>query len=79
MWKEAAQSSTASLQRGKNAATPNKCPGYDNKHSDCEAPVLEPWVIWSASSLLLFPGSLWSEMVAPDRVLFIGQIELLDI
>ena len=28
------------------------------------------------SSLPLFPGSLWPEVVAPDRVLSMGQIEL---
>ena len=35
--------------------------------------------MWSTLSLPLFPGSLWSGVVAPDRVLSMGQLELLDI
>ena len=30
-------------------------------------------------SLLSLPGSLWSRVVGPDRVLYMGQIEVLDI
>ena len=42
-----------------------------------EAPImLELWRMWSTPSL---PGPLWSEAVAPDRVLSLGQIELFDI
>ena len=34
-------------------SSPNKCPGYDNKHSDSEALVmLELWGMWSSPSLL---------------------------
>ena len=35
--------------------------------------------MWSTPSLPLLPGSLSSGVVAPDRVLSIGQIELFDI
>ena len=33
----------------------------------------------STSSLPSLPGSLWSEVVGLDRVLSMGQVELLDI
>ena len=53
------------------------CPGYDIKQSDGEVPVMmELWGMWSSSSLPLLPGSLWPRVVAYDRVLSIGQIEL---
>ena len=58
--------------------SPNECPGYDIKPSDCDAPILELWEMQSAPSLPLLPGLLWPRMVAPDRVLCMGQIELLD-
>ena len=65
---------TASLQRGKTP-TPYECPGYDTKQSDGKVPVmLELWEMWSTRSLLLLPGPLWLVVVAPDRVLSIGQI-----
>ena len=55
--------------------TAEECPGYDTKQSDGEAPViLELWGMWSTLSLL--PGPIWLGEVAPDRVLFMGQIEL---
>ena len=38
--------------------------------------VLELWGIWSTPSLPLLPGPLWLGIVAPDRVLSMGQIEL---
>ena len=41
--------------------------------------MLERWKIQSSNSLLLFPGPLWPGMVAPDRVLSMGQVELLNI
>ena len=45
-----------------------------------EAPVmLELRRMLSNISLPLFPGPLWPEVVAPDRVLSLGQIELFDI
>ena len=39
--------------------------------------MLELWGMRSTLSLL--PGSLWPGVVAPDRVLSMGQIELFDI
>ena len=60
--------------RGK---TPNECPGYDTKYSDREVPVLlELWGMRSTPSLPSLPGPLWPGMVAPVRVLSMGQIEL---
>ena len=54
----------------------NECPGYDIK-SDGEVPVvLELWGSRSIPSLQLLPGPLWPGVVAPDRVLSMGQIEL---
>ena len=59
---------------------PNECPGYDIKRSDGEAPVmLERWGMKNTPSLTSLPGPLWSTVVAPDRVLSIGQIELFNI
>ena len=53
------------------------CSGYDTKQSDGEVPImLELWGMWSTPSLTLLPGSLWPGIVAPDRVLSKGQIEL---
>ena len=63
-----------SLQRSK-ILPPNKCPGYDIKQSDGEAPALEIWGMWSTLSLPLLPGPLWPGVVAPDWVLSIGQIK----
>ena len=66
---------TASLQRGKPPT--NECPGYDTKQSNCEFPVIvELWGMQSTLSLPLLPGPLWPGVVAPDRVLSMGQIEL---
>ena len=51
-------------------------PGYDTKQSDGETSgMLELWGIWSTPSLPLLPRPLWLRIVAPDRVLSIGQIE----
>ena len=56
---------------------PNKYPGYDSKQSDGEVPVmLELWRMLSTPLLPLLPGPLWPEVVVPDRVLSMGQIEL---
>ena len=56
---------------------PNKCPGYDTKQSDGEAPVmLELRRMWSTPSLPSLSGPLWPGVVAPNRVLSMGQIEL---
>ena len=54
-----------------------QCLGYDTKQSDGEIPVmLELWGMQSTSSLPLLAGPLWSGVVAPERVLSMGQIEL---
>ena len=53
-----------------------ECPGYDTEQSDGEVPVmLELWGMWSTPSLLALTGLFWSEVVAPDRVLSMAQIE----
>ena len=45
--------------------------------SDGEVPLmLEPWGMWSTPSLPSLPDPLRSGVIAPDRVLSIGQIEL---
>ena len=41
--------------------------------------MLKLWGMWSIPSLSSFPGPLWLGVVAPDRVLSMGQIELFDI
>ena len=59
---------------------PNKCPGYDIKQSDSEALVmLELWGMQKTPSMPSFLGPLWLAVLAPDRVLSMGQIELFDI
>ena len=50
---------------------------YDFKQSDGEVPVmLELWGMQSSPSLTLFLGPHWPEMVAPDRALSMGWIDL---
>ena len=49
-------------------------PGYDIKQSDSEA-----LGMLSIPSLPLLSGPLWPRVVAPNRVLCMGQIELFDI
>ena len=57
--------------------TTNKSSGYHTKQSDGKDPVMqELWGTWSVPSLPSLPGPLWTGIVAPDRVLSIGQIEL---
>ena len=57
-----------------------KWPKYDNKKSDNEAPeMLKFGKMWSTLSLPLLPGALSHGVLAPDRVLYMGQIELFDI
>ena len=34
----------------------NECPRFDTKQSDDEAPVVQPWVMWSSPSLPLLSG-----------------------
>ena len=59
---------------------PNECPGYDTKQYDGEAAVmLEIWGAGCTPSLLLLPSPLWPGVVAPDRILSMGQIKLFDI
>ena len=38
--------------------------------------MLELWGMWSTPSLTSLPSPLWPEVVAPDRVLSMGRIEL---
>ena len=53
------------------------CPRYDTKQSDGEVPeMLEPWGMHSTPSLPSSPGPLKHSMVASDRFLSMGQIEL---
>ena len=53
---------------------------YDTKQSDGEALVmLELWGMQSTPLLPLLPGSVWPRVVTPDRVLYMGQIEVFDI
>ena len=48
------------------------------KQSDSEAPVmLELWGIRRTHLLPSLQGLFWSGLVAPDRVLSVGQIELM--
>ena len=57
--------------------TTNKCPSYDTKQSNGEAPAkLELWGMRSTPLLSSLPGSLSPGVVAPERGLSIGQIEL---
>ena len=52
----------------------NKCPGYRIKQSDVEIPAMMAlWGMRSTPLLPLLPGPLWPGVVAPDRVLSIGQ------
>ena len=57
-----------------------QCSGYGTKQSYGKATViLELW--WIQSTLLLpsLQGLLWAGVVAPDRILSIGQTEVFDI
>ena len=52
------------------------CPGYDTKQSDGEALVmLDIWGMRSIPSLPSLTDPLWPRVVAPDRILSMGQIE----
>ena len=50
----------------------NECPIYDTKYSNGEFPVMRE--LWGMLPSL--PGPVWAGVVAPDRVLAMGQIEL---
>ena len=53
------------------------CPGYDTKKSDGEAPVmLYLWGMQSTPLLPSLPGPLLPDVVAPDRILSMGQTEV---
>ena len=66
---------TASLQRGKTSH--QWVSWYDTKQSDGKVPVmLELWGIQGTPSLPSLPGLLWPGVVAPNRVLSMGQIKL---
>ena len=57
-----------------------ECLAYNTKQSDGETLImLELWGMQSTTSLPLFLGSPWHGVVAPDRVLSMGQIEQFDI
>ena len=38
--------------------------------------MLELWGMWSTPLVPLLPGPLWPKVLAPDRILSMGQIEL---
>ena len=55
----------------------SECHGYDTKQSDDVVLVMqELWGMWSTSSLPSLPGPLWARVTAPDRVQYMGQIQL---
>ena len=62
------------LCRGVNP--PYKCPEYDTKQYVEVSVMLELWGMQNTPSLPSFPGPLRPGVVAPDRVLSMGQIEL---
>ena len=53
--------------------TLNECPEYDPQQFDGETPVM---LKQSTCSLPSLSGLLWPEVIAPDRILSMGQIEL---
>ena len=56
---------------------PKECPAYDTKQSDGEVPVMqELWRMRNTHSLQSLSGPLCSGVIAPDRVLSMGQTEL---
>ena len=62
---------------GQETPNSNECSAYDTKQSDGEVPImLELWGMRSTPSLPLLPGPLWPRVVAPERVLSMGQTEL---
>ena len=52
-----------------------KCPGYNTKQSHGEATLMLE--LWGMLIYCHAPGLLWSGVVASERVLFMGQIELI--
>ena len=66
---------TPSLKRDKTPS--NVWPGYHTKQPDGEVPgIVELCGMQSTYSLSSLPGPLWVGVVASDRVLSMGQIEL---
>ena len=58
--------------------SPNECPAYDIKQSDCEASViLELWGMRSTPLFPSIPGQLWPVVEVPDRCM--SKIEQFDI
>ena len=65
------------LYRGLRTPSHNKGPEYNTKQSDGEIPImLELWGMQNTPSLPLLPVPLWPRVVAPDRVLSMGQIQM---
>ena len=61
----------------KGARHPQRVSRYDTEQSDGEATVMqELWEMLNTPSLPSLPGPLWLGLVARDRVLSMGQIEL---
>ena len=60
----------------KGIRPPCESPGYDTKSDGEVSAMLEHWGMQSTPSLALLPGPLWPGMVAPNRTLSIGSIEL---
>ena len=57
--------------------TTKECPVYDKKQSDSEASVdVEIWGMQSSPSFPSLLDPLWPRVMAPDRVLSMGQIKL---
>ena len=55
-------------------------PRYDTKQSDGEAQgILQFWGQRTIPLFPLLPGPLWPEIVAPDRVLAMSEIELIEL
>ena len=68
----------ASMQRDKTP--PQRVSWYDTNQSDGEVPVMQELLgMQSPSSLPSLPSPLWPGVVALDRILSMGQIELFDI
>ena len=59
------------LCKGVRPLPPNECPREDTKQSDGKFPGMQ-----STFSLPSLPGPLWPGVVATDRILSMGQIEL---
>ena len=76
----AGEYTNVSQQRGK--PLPQRMSRYDTKQSDDDDDVpiiLELWGMRSIALLPSLPGPLYPGVVAPDRVLSMGQMKLFDI